>query len=103
MSCLNYVSVNQTKWSNQGWFIPFRRNLSDCEIGDILSLLGLLNSLSSLNSLQDSLSWKHKNSGIFYVKNYSTILTTSTPALIFWPWKSIWKNKAPYKVKYFPG
>ena len=87
-------------WSIHGWNIVFRRHLNDWEIGRVAELFHFLNGLNGLSANKDSI-WKHSRDGRLSVNKLYIKEVKEHPGGKLGPWKQIWRNKVPTKVKCF--
>lgn len=53
------------------------------------------------NAEEDTSRWKHKSDGVFTVSRIYKMGLHELPGISIGPWKSVWKNMAPTKVKCF--
>ena len=84
-----------------GWNFVFRRHLNDEEIGRGTELLHVLNGFNGLSAEKDSIIWKRTRDGSLSVnKLYNKEVKEHTGGKLG-PWKQIWRNKVPTKVKCF--
>jgi hypothetical protein len=81
------------------WQVTFMRNFNDWELDNVASFLGLLQTHCPSRVVDDGLWWSLKNSGIFDVRSRYSSLRES-PLSIF-PWKCIWRTKAPRRACFF--
>jgi hypothetical protein len=88
-----------TRNGNLHWEVTFVRNLQDWEIDALTSFLDLLYSVSLHDSGLDQLCWKRNSSKSFTVSSYYRCL--NAPTIKQFPWKGIWKTKAPPRVVFF--
>ena len=65
----------------------------------IVSFLNLLQSHLPSREVADGLRWSLKKSGMFDVRSYYVALRNSNP--VAFPWKSIWRTKAPRRACFF--
>jgi hypothetical protein len=80
------------------WNVSFLRSLNDWEVEDLASFCGLLYSYT-LDGGNDKIWWMLSKKGKFEVRSfYNTLI--SNDSLPF-PWKSIWRSKAPPRVAFF--
>jgi hypothetical protein len=80
------------------WNISFVTSLNDWEVDDLASLYSLLYSFN-LDGGDDNMWWVLNRKGKFEVKSFYFILNS---AVRFpFPWKSIWRTKAPPRVAFF--
>jgi hypothetical protein len=78
------------------------RDVHDWEIASLDSFLTLLYSMNPLPGVMDSMVWTPSSRHGFAVKSYYTMLTsTGSEELDPFPWKSIWKVKAPPGIAFF--
>jgi hypothetical protein len=80
------------------WNISFMRSLNDWEVEDLASLYSLLYSYN-FGGGADKMWWVPKRKGKFEVSSYYAILTSKDS--VPFPWKSIWRTKAPPRVAFF--
>ena len=81
------------------WNVTFARNFNDWELDNVISFLNLLQSNLPTREVEDGLRWNLKKNGNFDIHSYYDALRAS-PNLVF-PWKSIWRTKAPRRVCFF--
>ncbi|KAG5616811.1 hypothetical protein H5410_016635 [Solanum commersonii] len=97
--CNNKDEVVADFYFNTGWQMNFRRNLNDWEIDDFCQLLLQLDYTHIDQSKEDSLVWIASNDGTFSVKKcYSLLMKQTRFWNTSWPWKEIWRTKAPIKL-----
>jgi hypothetical protein len=80
------------------WNISFVRSLNDWEVEELASLYSLLYSYN-LGGGADKIWWVPNKKGKFEVKSFYSILNSSIS--FPFPWKSIWRTKAPPRVAFF--
>jgi hypothetical protein len=80
------------------WNISFVRSLNDWKVDDLASLYSLLYSYN-LDGGDDKMWWVPNRKGKFEVKSFYFILNSAVSFLF--PWKSIWRTKAPPRVAFF--
>jgi hypothetical protein len=90
----NFDSVS----GSSQWNISFVRSLNDWEMDDLASLYNLLYSYN-LGGGVDKIWWVPNRKGKFEVKSFYFILNSSVS--FPFPWKSIWRTKAPPRVAFF--
>jgi hypothetical protein len=83
---------------SQQWNVTFMRSLNDWEVEDLAPFYSLLYS-STLNGGVDKIWWVPNRKGKFEVKSFYNILISNVNAPF--PWKSIWRTKAPPRVAFF--
>ncbi|KAG7990850.1 hypothetical protein I3843_02G045100 [Carya illinoinensis] len=81
------------------WNITFCRAAHDWEVNSFTDLFNRVYSMKPNGLHEDKLWWKHTGKGIFSVCSYYKALT-ATPNVSF-PWKRLWRNKAPHKTLFF--
>jgi hypothetical protein len=81
------------------WNVTFVRNFNDWELDDVVSFLHLLHSNFPFWEVDDGLRWNLRKNGIFDVHSFYDALQDS-PNVAF-PWRSIWRTKAPRRVCFF--
>jgi hypothetical protein len=90
----NFDSVS----GSRQWNISFVRSLNDWEVDDLVSLYSLLYTFKWGHGV-DKIWWVPNKKGKFEVKSFYSILNSS---ICFpFPWKSIWRTKAPPRVAFF--
>ena len=88
---ISEVLVRENGWVD--WRVTFVCNFNDWELDNVASFLGLLQAHLPSRVVDDGLWWKLKTNGIFDVRSlYSSF--RESPTLVF-PWKCIWRTKAP--------
>uniref|UniRef100_A0A2N9HR23 DNA repair protein RAD50 n=1 Tax=Fagus sylvatica TaxID=28930 RepID=A0A2N9HR23_FAGSY len=83
----------------QDWNVTFTRNFNDWEMDLVVSFLNLLQSNIPAMEVEDGLWWKLKKTGRFDTRSYYEALRD--PPQVDFPWKSIWRSKAPRWVSFF--
>jgi hypothetical protein len=88
-------------WQNgvPHWDVRFTRLLHDWEVEPFQAMIGLLYSIKVQQNQEDQVCWSPSRRGCFEVKSYYKIISLKTP-MVF-PWKSIWKARAPPWVAFF--
>ncbi|WMV23799.1 hypothetical protein MTR67_017184 [Solanum verrucosum] len=99
--CTNPEETVAEVWSIHGWNIVFRRHLNDWEIGRVAELLHVLNGFNGLSAEKDSIIRKHSRDGSLSVNKLYIKEVNEYPGGKLGPWKQIWRNKVPTKVKCF--
>jgi hypothetical protein len=90
----NFDSVS----GSRQWNISFVRSLNDWEVDDLVSLYSLLYTFNWGHGA-DKIWWVPNKKGKFEVKSFYSILNSSIS--FHFPWKSIWRTKAPPRVAFF--
>ena len=91
--------LRQEKVRRRNWGVGFIRNFNDWEIDGAAAFSHLLESHIPFREGEDCMRWKPKNSGEFTVQSFYETLRGSPP--MSFPWKAIWKVKAPRRVSFF--
>ena len=78
------------------WNVSFAQNFNDWELDSVASFLGLLQAHIPSRGVDDGLRWDLKQNSIFDVHSFYIALR-ALPCVDF-PWKSIWRNKAPRRA-----
>ena len=81
------------------WDVRFIREFNDWEMDEGLHFLRILGANTSSMDIGDRLRWKLKPNGDFDIRSYYNKLRDS-PSIVF-PWKCIWRVKAPKHVSFF--
>lgn len=81
------------------WDVRFFRAVHDWEVDVMASFFSLLYSSRVVHDGGDRLWWSLSHKGSFDVSSFYKGL--SCKDAIFFPWKSIWRTKAPLKVAFF--
>ena len=89
------------RWQNEiaHWVVLFVRSIQDWELANLESFFSLLYSSKMDGNKEDKFVLLAVQSGSFEVKSFYSIL--SNRGHHPFPWKSIWKVKAPTKVAFF--
>ncbi len=77
----------------------FMQDFNDWELDTVASFLGLLQSHLPSQEVDDGLRWNLKKNGIFDICSFYTVLRDSPN--VAYPWKSIWRTKAPRRACFF--
>ena len=83
----------------QDWNVTFTCNFNDWEMDLVVSFLNLLQSNIPAMEVEDGLWWKLKKTGRFNTRSYYEALRD--PPQVDFPWKSIWRSKAPRRASFF--
>ncbi|KAG6729257.1 hypothetical protein I3842_01G018300 [Carya illinoinensis] len=81
------------------WNINFSWAAHDWELNSFAAFYSLLYSLKRSNQHADLLWWKPTSKGCFSVRSFFTSLSQGSP--IQFPWKKIWRHKAPPQAAFF--
>ena len=85
--------------AQRSWSVRFFRGPNDWELGEVEDLLCTLGSNLSQFVNGDRLRWKQTKNGDFDICLFYNKLRGPLP--IIFPWKGIWKVKAPWRVSFF--
>ena len=88
-------------WAFQGWDLNFRRNLNDWEIPKVIEFFKILEAFQGLKNRVDRLWWNGHNKGVYKVSSGYKLLNSTVAQNSIWPWKQIWRTKAPLEVACF--
>uniref|UniRef100_A0A2N9G078 Reverse transcriptase domain-containing protein n=1 Tax=Fagus sylvatica TaxID=28930 RepID=A0A2N9G078_FAGSY len=89
----------QFSHGNLHWEVKFVRNLQDWELDSLVSFLSRLYSVSINDSGLDRMCWQRDSKTEFSVHSYYCCLHVPNP--VQFPWKGVWKSKAPPRVAFF--
>jgi hypothetical protein len=81
------------------WNVTFMRNFNDWEMDSIVEFLNLIESKAPVREVEDGSWWHLRKNGRFDIRSFYEALCDS-PHVTF-PWKSIWRTKAPRRVHFF--
>jgi hypothetical protein len=81
------------------WNIVFSRRIHDWEVEILTSFYSRLYSHKCRGVGEDKLWWIPSSKGVFEVRSYYQVLTTQ--GSLYFPWKRIWRTKAPPRVAFF--
>uniref|UniRef100_A0A2N9GAG5 Reverse transcriptase domain-containing protein n=1 Tax=Fagus sylvatica TaxID=28930 RepID=A0A2N9GAG5_FAGSY len=81
------------------WNVSFLRNFNDWEIDFVVQFLNLIESKAPLQEVEDGPWWHLRKNGRFDIRSFYDALRDS-PHVVF-PWRSIWRTKAPRRVRFF--
>ena len=93
------VEYIQFSHGNLHWEVKFVRNLQDWELDSLVSFLSRLYSVSINDSGLDRMCWQRDSKTKFSVHSYYCCLHVPNP--VQFPWKRVWKSKAPPRVAFF--
>ena len=80
------------------WDVHFTRRLNDWEMGGVDDFLRTLGSNLPSTENGDRMRWKLTKNGNFDVRSFYNKLRSPLP--IIFPWKGVWKVKAPRRVSF---
>jgi hypothetical protein len=81
------------------WNIQFSRLIHDWEVGDLATFYKCLYEYKLRREGRDKLWWLPSRKGVFEVKSFYRALSPHGSGSF--PWKSVWKSKAPPRVAFF--
>jgi hypothetical protein len=79
--------------------VTFIRNFNDWEMDAVMVFLHLLYSHSPVSLDRNIPWWRNKKNGLFDISSFYHAICTR-PRVSF-PWKSVWRSKAPRRVCFF--
>lgn len=91
-------SVLKVEDGKATWDPKFRRNIQDWEMDDMLPFFERLYS-QQVGFSRDRVVWKGAINYLFSVKSYYSKLSSRDN--ITFPWKVVWKSRAPNRVAFF--
>ena len=83
------------------WNIVFTRMVHDWEVEVLASFYSCLYSHKFSGVGEDKLWWLPSNKGVFEVRTFYRVL--SSHGCLTFPWKGIWRTKAPPRVAFLLG
>jgi hypothetical protein len=84
------------------WNVLFTRQIQDWEMDMVLSFFDRLYSISARHGEGDRLVWNPSKKGLFEVRSfYEELIRKDGPPFPSFPWKNIWRVKAPTRVAFF--
>ena len=81
------------------WNVTFGRNFNDWEMATVTTFLNMLEFKSPIREVADGSWWQLRRNGSFDVRSWYGALCAATPTVF--PWRSIWRSKAPRRVQFF--
>ena len=81
------------------WNLTFTRNFNDWEMDEVLNCFTFIHSKTPPNEDPDVLRWTPRQHGRFKAKSFYQVLSGKVD--ITFPWKAIWRVKAPRRVAFF--
>jgi hypothetical protein len=81
------------------WNVQFSRLIQDWEVGDLAAFYKCLYENKIRGEGRDKLWWMPSSKGVFEVKSFYRAI--SSHGSVSFPWKSVWKSKAPPRVAFF--
>uniref|UniRef100_A0A2N9ESH0 Reverse transcriptase zinc-binding domain-containing protein n=1 Tax=Fagus sylvatica TaxID=28930 RepID=A0A2N9ESH0_FAGSY len=87
--------------SNGGrtWDILFTRDFNDWEVAQVLTFFNFIHSRIPTSVGPDTMHWKPRKHGVFDTKSFYQVIDGAQD--INFPWKAIWRVKAPRRVSFF--
>ena len=83
----------------RSWDVHFIRRPNDWEMGGVDDFLHTLGSNLPPTENGDRIRWKLAKKGVFDIRSFYNKLRNPLP--IIFPWKGVWKVKAPGRVSFF--
>ena len=83
----------------RSWDVRFIRDFNDWEMNEGLHFLRILEANTPPMEAGDQMRWKLKPNGVFDIQSYFNKLRDSLSTVF--PWKVIWRVKAPRRVSFF--
>jgi hypothetical protein len=84
------------------WNVLFTRHIQDWELDMVISFFDRLYSSSTRHGEGDRLVWNPSRKGLFEVRSfYKELIRKGGPVVPCFPWKNIWRVKAPTRVAFF--
>ncbi len=84
---------------NIHWDVCFIREFQDWELESITLFMDLLYSMEIRHNEADIMCWQSSSRKIFEVNSFYKLLQSGTDQSF--PWRVVWKSKAPSKVSFF--
>uniref|UniRef100_A0A2N9GUS3 Reverse transcriptase zinc-binding domain-containing protein n=1 Tax=Fagus sylvatica TaxID=28930 RepID=A0A2N9GUS3_FAGSY len=81
------------------WNVTFTWGFNDWEVEIVVEFFQLLSSYAVPIMVPDGVKWKCNKAGVFDSRSFYAVLNVR-PGVVF-PWKMIWKVKAPLRVAFF--
>uniref|UniRef100_A0A2N9EW14 Reverse transcriptase domain-containing protein n=1 Tax=Fagus sylvatica TaxID=28930 RepID=A0A2N9EW14_FAGSY len=94
-SCLTNSGVHE----GRDWNISFIRDFNDWEVEEVLAFFNFIQSRIPTNVDPDSLHWNLRQHRRFDAKSFYKAIDGNQK--VDFPWKTIWKAKAPRQVSFF--
>ena len=89
----------QFRGGSMYWEVNFTRPIQDWELDSVSAFLEILYSVTIHRNEEDKLIWKPSPEKGFQVKFFYKEICS--PGVGAFPWKSIWKTKAPPRIAFF--
>jgi diadenosine tetraphosphatase ApaH/serine/threonine PP2A family protein phosphatase len=84
---------------SQVWNLIFGRDFNDWELDQVVAFFSLLHSHTPRDEVVDKLVWNPNRRGSFDSRSFYHVL--HVPSKVCFPWKCIWRVKAPPRVAFF--
>jgi hypothetical protein len=94
-SCLTNSGVHE----GRDWNIAFIRDFNDWEVEEVFAFFNFIQSRIPTNVDPDSMHWNLRQHRRFDAKSFYKAIDGSQK--VDFPWKAIWKAKAPRRVSFF--
>uniref|UniRef100_A0A2N9EQD7 Reverse transcriptase domain-containing protein n=1 Tax=Fagus sylvatica TaxID=28930 RepID=A0A2N9EQD7_FAGSY len=92
---------SHSEGSSRVWNVVFERGFNDWEMAQVVSFFSLIQAHLPRSLDADRLSWSLNGKGSFDSRSFYRALCTPSSVSVLFPWKSIWKVKAPRRVVFF--
>ena len=87
--------------SSRAWNVVFEKGFNDWEMAQVVSFFSIIQAHLPRSLDADRLSWSLNGKGSFDSRSFYRALCTPSSVSVLFPWKSIWKVKAPRRVVFF--
>ena len=91
--------IRQGIGQSRVWNLSFGRDFNDWELDQVVAFFSLLHSHTPRDEVVDKLVWNPNRRGSFDSRSFYHVL--HVPSEVRFPWKSIWRVKAPSRVAFF--
>ena len=91
--------IRQGIGQSRVWNLSFGRDFNDWELDQVVAFFSLLHSHTPRDEVVDKLVWNPNRRGSFDSHSFYHVL--HVPSEVRFPWKSIWRVKAPSRVAFF--
>ncbi|XP_041027656.1 uncharacterized protein LOC121267709 [Juglans microcarpa x Juglans regia] len=93
------ADVRVVRKGSQEWNINLTREAQDWEVSELVDFFSLLYNITTAGPADDIMEWRPSKNGKFSVHSFYDILSAQDRP--FFPWKNIWRSKAPPKAAFF--
>uniref|UniRef100_A0A2N9I593 Reverse transcriptase domain-containing protein n=1 Tax=Fagus sylvatica TaxID=28930 RepID=A0A2N9I593_FAGSY len=91
--------VNSSGNGGRTWDILFIRDFHDWEVDQVFTFFNFIQSRIPISVDLDSMHWRPRQHGVFDTKSFYHVMDGTQE--IKFPWKAIWRVKAPRRVSFF--